>query len=43
MCLSELQKLNLSAIGKCAMVFVPPLAIGKCRNGGVLLNEKNVE
>ncbi len=35
--LSKLQKLNPSAIGKCAMVFVPPLAIGKWRNGGVLL------
>ncbi len=35
--LSKLQKLNFSAIGKCAMVFVPHLAIGKCIKGGVLL------
>jgi hypothetical protein len=30
--LSKLQKLDPSAIGKCAMVFVPPLAIEKRRN-----------
>jgi hypothetical protein len=29
--LSKLQKLNPSAIGKCAMVFVPPLAIWKMK------------
>ncbi len=29
--ISKLQKLNPSAIGKCAMVFVLPLAIGKRR------------
>jgi hypothetical protein len=38
--LSKLRKLNLSAIGWCAMVFVPPLAIGKKRNGGSLLRKK---
>jgi hypothetical protein len=30
--LSKLRKLISSAIGKCAMVIVPPLAIGKWRN-----------
>jgi hypothetical protein len=35
--LSKLQKLDPSAIDECAMVFVPPLAIGKRRNLGVLL------
>ncbi len=30
--LSKLQKLDPSAIDKCAMVFVPPLAIEKRRN-----------
>jgi hypothetical protein len=33
--LSKLPKLNPSAIGKCAMVFVPPLSVGKRR--GVLI------
>ncbi len=33
--LSKLWRLNPSAIDKCAMVFVPPLAIEKWRNGGV--------
>jgi hypothetical protein len=37
MSLSKLQKLDRSAIDKCAMVFVPPLAIEKRRNWGVLL------
>ncbi len=35
--LSKLQKLYPSAIDKCAMVFVPPLAVEKLRNWGVLL------
>jgi hypothetical protein len=30
--LSKLQKLDPSAIDKCAMVFVPPLTIEKRRN-----------
>jgi hypothetical protein len=30
--LSKLQKLDPSAIDKCAMVFVPPVAIEKRRN-----------
>ncbi len=34
--LFELQKLDPSAIDKCAMAFVPPLAIEKRRNCGVL-------
>jgi hypothetical protein len=36
--LSKLQKLNPSPIYKCAMVFVPPLEIGKLRNGGGFFN-----
>jgi hypothetical protein len=35
--LSKVQKLDPSTIDKCAMVFVPPLAIEKKRNCGVLL------
>ncbi len=35
--LSKLQKLDPSAIDKLAMVFVPPLAIEKRRNWGILL------
>jgi hypothetical protein len=35
--LSKLQKLDPYAIDKCAMVFVPPLAIKKRRNGSVLV------
>ncbi len=35
--LSKLQKLDPSAIDKCAMVFVPPLASEKRRNWGVFL------
>jgi hypothetical protein len=35
--LSNIRKLNSSAIEKCAMVFVPPLAIWKVRNRVVLL------
>jgi hypothetical protein len=38
MSLSKLQKLDPSAIDKCAMVFVPPLACEKRRNWGVFLN-----
>jgi hypothetical protein len=37
MSLSELQTLYPSAIDKCAMVFVPPLAFEKIRNIGVFL------
>jgi hypothetical protein len=37
MSLSKLQKLYPSAIDKCAMVFVPPLACEKRRNIGVFL------
>jgi hypothetical protein len=37
MSLSQLQKLYPSSIGKCAMVFVPPLACEKRRNIGVFL------
>jgi hypothetical protein len=37
MSLSKLQKLDPSAIDKCATVFVPPLACEKRRNGGVFL------
>jgi hypothetical protein len=33
--LSKFQKLDPSAMDKCAMVFVPPLAIEKRRNWGV--------
>jgi hypothetical protein len=36
MCLSKLRTLNLSKIDKCAMVLIPPLTLGKWRNGGVL-------
>ncbi len=35
--LSQLQNLDLSAIDKCAMVFVPPKAFEKRRNWDVLL------
>ena len=35
--LSKLQKPDPSAIDKCAMVLVPPLAIEKRKNLGVLL------
>jgi hypothetical protein len=35
--LSKLWKLNPLSMGKCAVVFVPPLVIGKLRNEGVLL------
>jgi hypothetical protein len=34
---SNLQKLHPSPIGKCAMVFVPPLAVEKEEIEGVLL------
>jgi hypothetical protein len=36
--LSKLQKLDPSTIDKCAMVIVPPLAIEKRWNWGVLFN-----
>ncbi len=36
--LSKLQKLDPAAIDKCAVVFVPPLAIKKRRNWGVFVN-----
>ncbi len=36
--LSKLQKLDPNAIDKCAVVFVPPLAIKKKRNWGVFVN-----
>jgi hypothetical protein len=35
--LSKLQKLDPYAIDKCAMAFVPPFAIEKSRNRGILL------
>jgi hypothetical protein len=34
---AKLRKLNPSVMDKCAMVFVPPLEVGKYRHGGVLL------
>ncbi len=37
MSLSKLQKLYPSAIDKCAMAFIPPLACEKRRNIGVFL------
>jgi len=35
--LSKLQNLYLSAIDKCVMVFIPPLAVEKWKSWGVLL------